>query len=63
VLQQSRQGVLEARVRVAAGGPWLARQTMVNLLPLEEGEKINAMLPIKQYDDDISCSWRPARAR
>jgi DNA gyrase subunit A len=24
---------------------------MVNLLPLEEGEKINAMLPIKQYDD------------
>jgi len=25
---------------------------MVNLLPLEEGEKINAVLPIKQYDDD-----------
>ncbi len=25
---------------------------MVNLLPLEEGEKINAMLPIKQYDDE-----------
>ncbi len=25
---------------------------MVNLLPLEEGEKINAILPIKQYDDD-----------
>ena len=25
---------------------------MVNLLPLEEGEKINAMLPIKQFDDD-----------
>ena len=24
---------------------------MVNLLPLEEGEKINAMLPIKQFDD------------
>src|SRR5207342_3807841 len=24
---------------------------MVNLLPLEEGEKINAVLPIKQYDD------------
>ena len=25
---------------------------MVNLLPLEEGEKINAMLPIKQFDDE-----------
>src|SRR4051812_28979718 len=25
---------------------------MVNLLPLEEGEKINAILPIKQYDDE-----------
>jgi DNA gyrase subunit A len=25
---------------------------MVNLLPLEDGEKINAILPIKQYDDD-----------
>jgi DNA gyrase subunit A len=24
---------------------------MVNLLPLEDGEKINAILPIKQYDD------------
>ena len=24
---------------------------MVNLLPLEEGEKINALLPIKQYDE------------
>ncbi|HYL03446.1 MAG TPA: DNA gyrase subunit A [Steroidobacteraceae bacterium] len=24
---------------------------MVNLLPLEEGEKINALLPVKQYDD------------
>ncbi len=25
---------------------------MVNLLPLEDGEKINAMLPIKQFDDE-----------
>ncbi|MEO8063052.1 MAG: DNA gyrase subunit A [Pseudomonadota bacterium] len=25
---------------------------MVNLLPLEDGEKINAILPIKQYDDE-----------
>ena len=25
---------------------------MVNLLPLEDGEKINAVLPIKQYDDE-----------
>jgi DNA gyrase subunit A len=25
---------------------------MVNLLPLEEGEKINAMLAVKQFDDD-----------
>jgi DNA gyrase subunit A len=25
---------------------------MVNLLPLEEGEKINAVLPVKQYDEE-----------
>jgi DNA gyrase subunit A len=25
---------------------------LVNLMPLEEGEKINAVLPIKQFDDD-----------
>ncbi len=25
---------------------------IVNLLPLEEGEKINAVLPIREYDDD-----------
>ncbi|HTX24141.1 MAG TPA: DNA gyrase subunit A [Steroidobacteraceae bacterium] len=25
---------------------------MVNLLPLEEGEKINAVLPVKQFDED-----------
>ncbi|MEJ0087818.1 MAG: DNA gyrase subunit A [Pseudomonadota bacterium] len=25
---------------------------MVNLLPLEDGERINAVLPIKQFDDD-----------
>ena len=25
---------------------------MVNLLPLEEGEKINAVLPVKQYDEN-----------
>ncbi|MGC1456933.1 MAG: DNA gyrase subunit A [Steroidobacteraceae bacterium] len=27
---------------------------MVNLLPLEEGEKINAVLPVKQYDEQHS---------
>ena len=32
---------------------------MVNLLPLEEGEKINAILPIKQFDDD-RCRTEPA---
>ncbi|MGB8326924.1 MAG: DNA gyrase subunit A [Steroidobacteraceae bacterium] len=32
--------------RIARGKP------MVNLLPLEEGERINAVLPIKQYDDE-----------
>ncbi len=31
--------------RSSAGKP------MVNLLPLEEGEKINAMLPVKEYDE------------
>ena len=25
---------------------------LVNLMPLEEGEKINALLPVKQFDDD-----------
>ncbi|QWF69435.1 DNA gyrase subunit A [Methylomonas paludis] len=32
--------------RAASGKPF------VNLLPLEEGEKINAMLPIREYSDD-----------
>jgi len=32
--------------RVARGKP------IVNLLPLVEGERINALLPIKEYDDD-----------
>jgi DNA gyrase subunit A len=32
--------------RVARGKP------IVNLLPLEEGERINALLPIKEYDED-----------
>ncbi|MFM7397324.1 MAG: DNA gyrase subunit A [Gammaproteobacteria bacterium] len=32
--------------RVARGKP------LVNLMPLEEGEKINAVLPIKQFDDE-----------
>ena len=31
--------------RASAGKP------MVNLLPLEQGEKINALLPVKQYDE------------
>ena len=31
--------------RTSAGKP------MVNLLPLEQGEKINALLPVKQYDE------------
>jgi DNA gyrase subunit A len=31
--------------RISRGKP------MVNLLPLEEGEKINALLPVKQYDE------------
>ena len=33
--------------RTARGRP------MVNLLPLEEGERINAMLPIREYRDDL----------
>ena len=32
--------------RVARGKP------LVNLMPLEEGERINAVLPIKQFDDE-----------
>jgi DNA gyrase subunit A len=32
--------------RVARGKP------LVNLMPLEEGEKINAVLPVKQFDDE-----------
>ncbi|TLY93313.1 MAG: DNA gyrase subunit A [Gammaproteobacteria bacterium] len=33
------------------GGRGQSAKPMVNLLPLEEGEKINALLPIKQYDE------------
>ena len=43
--------------RAARGKP------MVNLLPLAEGEKINAVLPIKQFDESTMCSWPRATAR
>jgi DNA gyrase subunit A len=32
-------------------GRYSTGKPMVNLLPLEEGEKINALLPVKQYDE------------
>ncbi len=37
---------------VPAGGRAARGKPVVNLLPLEEGEKINAMLPVKSFDDE-----------
>ena len=36
---------------------------IVNLLPLEDGERINAVLPIGNLRRTVSCSWRPVAAR
>ncbi|MEW5965958.1 MAG: DNA gyrase subunit A [Pseudomonadota bacterium] len=37
---------------VPQGGRAARGKPIVNLLPLEEGEKINALLPVKSFDDD-----------
>ncbi len=37
---------------VPQGGRTARGKPIVNLLPLEEGEKINALLPVKTFDDD-----------
>jgi DNA gyrase subunit A len=37
---------------VPQGGRGARGKPIVNLLPLEEGEKINALLPVKAFDDD-----------
>ena len=37
---------------VPQGGRISRGKPIVNLLPLEEGEKINAILPVKEFDDD-----------
>jgi len=37
---------------VPQGGRGARGKPIVNLLPLEEGEKINALLPVKSFDDD-----------
>ena len=37
---------------VPAGGRAARGKPVVNLLPLEEGEKISAMLPVKSFDDE-----------
>jgi DNA gyrase subunit A len=43
--------------RVARGKP------IVNLLPLQEGEQITAILPVKEFTDTSSSSWPPRWAR
>jgi len=37
---------------VPQGGRTSRGKPIVNLLPLEEGEKINAILPVKEFSDD-----------
>ena len=37
---------------VPQGGPAARGKPIVNLLPLEEGEKINAILPVAEFNDD-----------
>jgi DNA gyrase subunit A len=43
--------------RTARGRP------MVNLLPLEEGERINAVLSVREFDDATTCFSPPPVAR
>jgi len=50
VLLQQRPAVLAARVRIAGRQLRLARQAVVNLLPLEEVERITTVLPVKTFD-------------
>jgi DNA gyrase subunit A len=38
--------------QVPQAGPGSRGRPIVNLLPLEEGERINAVLPVKSFDDD-----------
>ena len=38
-------------LRTAAGRAGARGKPMVNLLPLQEGERINAVLPIREYDE------------
>jgi len=51
VLFLARQGLLAEGVQRAAGNARERGKPIVNLFPLSEGEKINAVLPVKEYDD------------
>jgi DNA gyrase/topoisomerase IV subunit A len=51
VLLQPRQGLLAQGLRAAAGQLRRARRPIVNLLPLEQGERINATLPVPEYEE------------
>jgi DNA gyrase subunit A len=43
--------------RTARGKP------IVNLLKMEDGERVNAILPVKEFDDCTTSSWPPPSAR
>jgi DNA gyrase subunit A len=52
VLLESRPLLLAQGLRSAAGQPHQRGKPIVNLFPLEEGERINAVLPVKEFVDD-----------
>jgi DNA gyrase subunit A len=51
VLLQPRQGLLAQGLRAAPGRLQRPRRPIVNLLPLEQGERINATLPVPEYEE------------
>ncbi len=63
VLLEPRPGLLAARcIELPQAGRGSRGKPIVNLLPLEEGETITAVLPIKRVRRrSATCSWpRPA---
>ena len=52
VFLQSRPVVLDQGLQRAAGRPVSRGKPIVNLLPLTDGEKITAILPVREFDEN-----------
>jgi DNA gyrase/topoisomerase IV subunit A len=63
MLLEPGQSVLAESVPYSACESELERPTMVNLLPLDEDERITSILPIDGYDDNQFVLWRRQTVR